>query len=219
MTWRENCRSPDFHRTWIRWMSLLSGVGMVIAAGIGMASASVGGGDLTSQTRLGVLSFYLFIFGLLTILAELRLKAVLVYFKFLWSYLGRGIFYIFVATALLIVGGNFALTVVVGIILIFTGAASVIMAFFYTEPEKENAPPAQQQPQQSGNKLQFWKSSANSGDAGQHGGASNVGQPAAVGSMQSSQPIGGTNNPPPPTAAPASLMPMGGTGAGAASAI
>ena len=86
-----------------------------------------------------VTMFYLVIFGVLIVLSELNVYAIVKHFGFMFSYRGAGLFYIYSGT--LVLGVNiqdvdFPIGLVVGITIIVIGIINLIVSCFLSKPVK-----------------------------------------------------------------------------------
>lgn len=90
-------------------------------------------GDINDQMKNTVLDVYRVIFGLLIMLAELRLRHLLVWFSFLLYYIGLGLFYVFVGGLAL---GTEWYEIVVGIVACCVGFGYCFLACACSSVEK-----------------------------------------------------------------------------------
>lgn len=128
---------PDKLRKFLRYASCLVALGMSALGFFGFISSGV-------SIVMYVISFWLFIFGPLMICSELKQRHVRTYFKFLSHKTGRGLFYIFLGTFCLCIGGTTGL--VGGILGLTTGGLLLFAALYLRCTQRKQIP--EQEPEE-----------------------------------------------------------------------
>eukprot|EP00735_Rhodelphis_limneticus_P009811 TRINITY_DN2875_c1_g1::TRINITY_DN2875_c1_g1_i1::g.6035::m.6035 TRINITY_DN2875_c1_g1::TRINITY_DN2875_c1_g1_i1::g.6035 ORF type:complete len:167 (-),score=26.20,COPI_assoc/PF08507.5/6.5e-29,DUF3784/PF12650.2/0.16,DUF3784/PF12650.2/52,DUF308/PF03729.8/0.091,DUF308/PF03729.8/3.1e+03,E1-E2_ATPase/PF00122.15/6.4 TRINITY_DN2875_c1_g1_i1:385-831(-) len=104
-------------------LSIVCAILMVVAGIIRLTHAGTG----TDAFQIAVVGFYLVVFGLLLSLVELRAFAVLTrHFGFLFSWIGKGLFFIFVACLLF---GISPFHTAAGVVIILVGIFFICLQF------------------------------------------------------------------------------------------
>eukprot|EP00299_Pterocystis_sp_00344_P010211 c4512_g1_i1.p1 GENE.c4512_g1_i1~~c4512_g1_i1.p1 ORF type:complete len:167 (+),score=10.38 c4512_g1_i1:31-531(+) len=116
----------------LRVLSVLCAIGVIITALFGFAATIVK--DFPAGF---IINMYLVLFSVMIIIGELRVRALMNRFQFLQTFLGRGIFYIFVGTICFMYPsiGN----IVVGVVITANGAIHIFHFIIQSDAVKQEA--------------------------------------------------------------------------------